>query len=345
MFELITGFYLLILVLTIFISKRKNTQVQLSEKRLNNGLTIIIPFKQEEKRLSPLIESFNKVKLPINYEVIFLDDHSTDHSVNLLLTQLDIKFTILRLRHQKGKKQALLQGVLKAKYENILSLDADVSFEPDYLINIQQLPQADLTILPVSMVGKKCFQKLGSIEFNWLQSLTFFTLNIQQPKLANGANLLFTKSSFINALANRSDANIQSGDDIFLLQALQKNNARISGVNTSSFAVTTPAPKNIAALISQRKRWIGKMFGLESVLTILILICYQLIFIYALIKLPNTYLWLIPLFIKLLIEWMGLNEKKPGLILVLLVHQFYYPIYGLLLCLTLPFPGKWKKIN
>ncbi|MFD1552386.1 hypothetical protein DNU06_10860 [Putridiphycobacter roseus] len=343
MFEFITGFYFLVLGLALFIAKKRHIPQPKTNEKLDQGLSVIVAFKNEEQRFLPLINALNLAKLPKQFEILFIDDHSTDQSINFLLGHLNIPFTIIRLSKVKGKKQAISQGVQKAKYQNILTLDADVSFASNYFQNIAALPLADLTILPVNMVGTSFLQKLASIEFNWLQSITFFTLAMHKPTLANGANLLFRKKVYLETLLIRSDAHIPSGDDTFLLGAVKSENGKILGVNDLDYAIKTPAPKTWSELLSQRKRWIKKVLGLPTILTILILICYQLIFIYSLIQLPKHYLWLVPLFIKLLIEWIGLNEKKPVHLITLLMHQFYYPIYGFLLCLSIPFPSHWKK--
>ena len=169
----------------------------------SNPVSFIIPFKNEGQRLSPIIDAFNNAEWHEHFEVIFIDDHSDDSSYQKLLSKLDIPYRILRLRKTVGKKNAIAFGVQQATYEHIHTMDADVYFDAKYLFNISCLPANDLTILPVNLTGNSIFQKLNSVEFQWLQTITFSLARLKQPLLCNGANLSFTKSAFLNALKIR----------------------------------------------------------------------------------------------------------------------------------------------
>lgn len=97
-------------------------------------ISFIIPAKDEEKSVKPLykeiIEVMRKVKK--SFEIIFIDDGSTDRTFEVLkkLRQKDKKVKVIRLRGNFGKSIALQLGFKQAKGEVILTLDADLQDSP-----------------------------------------------------------------------------------------------------------------------------------------------------------------------------------------------------------------------
>ena len=268
-------------------------------------LSVIIPFKNEANRIMSLIQSLNKADLPENIEFIFIDDHSEDSTITLLLDELDVRFKIHKLKHESGKKQAIRQGVKLAKHDLILTLDADINFSPDYLQQVAVLPHADLMILPVKMEPSNLYMELYCIEFQWLQTLTFGLAGLGQPVLCNGANLRFSRAAFNKAESIRQDYTIPSGDDVFLLRAIQVSKGTISACPQQSLKVGTRAPENIIDLLNQRLRWILKMKTTGTLFGIGLIIISNLLFVYALIALITDVFWLLPIGLKWFGEWIG----------------------------------------
>ncbi|WP_440618868.1 MULTISPECIES: glycosyltransferase [unclassified Candidatus Pelagibacter] len=102
---------------------------------MSNELSIIAPALNEEKNIEPLtlkiIEHTKKTK----FEIIFVDDNSTDQSKKILLNLAKkYKFfnPILR-RKKRDLTQSCFDGIEKAKFKNILILDADLQHDPKYI--------------------------------------------------------------------------------------------------------------------------------------------------------------------------------------------------------------------
>lgn len=98
------------------------------------SLSIIFPLFNEEKRISKLLREMTKFLFnnKLNIEFIFVNDGSTDASLELLknfrkTNQKKINFDIISYKKNKGKGYALKQGVLKARNEWILTIDIDLS--------------------------------------------------------------------------------------------------------------------------------------------------------------------------------------------------------------------------
>ncbi len=97
-------------------------------------VSIIIPTRNEEKNIVPLLERIHNAlfdkKIP--YEVIFIDDHSTDKTfekINSIKNLYPIK--VYLKKGQRGKAQSILEGVSYAKYDLLCMIDADLQYSPE----------------------------------------------------------------------------------------------------------------------------------------------------------------------------------------------------------------------
>ena len=103
----------------------------LSENNPPSSISIIIAAFNEEKRIIPSLlkikEYINKQNIP--YEIIVVDDGSTDHTHTVVRDLIkDIPYLkVIHYAPNKGKGHALRTGVLASKGEIILLSDADLS--------------------------------------------------------------------------------------------------------------------------------------------------------------------------------------------------------------------------
>jgi len=102
-------------------------------------LTIIIPVFNEERTLSQLISAVESVELPLEKEIIVVDDCSTDGSREILYhisksveggppqaSQIRVVF----LDKNQGKGAAVKRGFLEATGDIVLIQDADLEYNP-----------------------------------------------------------------------------------------------------------------------------------------------------------------------------------------------------------------------
>ncbi|HIP36896.1 MAG TPA: glycosyltransferase [Crocinitomix sp.] len=335
----------LIIAVILWYGARKSKQINTLKTYKNTS--VIISLKNESQRIRPLLKSINQCaiknkdnKLFDCLDFIFVDDHSTDNSYKVVFDELDVKFRYFRLRSTSGKKYAIKHGVEQAKFERILTLDADVWFNDDYLNFLCQTPCSGLTILPVNMTSNSFFGKLSSIEFSFLQRLTFGLAGLGHPYICNGANLLFTKNSYSNSLSYRTDAQIDSGDDVFLLEAIKQANLPITAFNVEDLAVSTLAPIHFKSLLNQRKRWYSKMKGVTTYLGGIFLLTSNVLLLLCLFKLNYDAVYILPVVIKFMSELVSVKEFKQKV--WLLPHQIYYPFYLLVLILY-PKKNNWRS--
>lgn len=98
-------------------------------------LSVVIPIHNEEPAILPLYDRLTPVLEASGrpYEIIFVDDASTDRSFELLanLVETDGRLQVIRLRRNFGQTAALSAGFDQARGEVIVSLDGDLQHDPE----------------------------------------------------------------------------------------------------------------------------------------------------------------------------------------------------------------------
>lgn len=106
--------------------------MDLSTKTLD--LSIIVPFLNEEENLAEAYERIHSVvsQLGQTYEMIFIDDGSTDTSFSILseIAQKDSHLKIIRFSRNFGQTAAMSAGFKAAKGRIYITLDADNQNDP-----------------------------------------------------------------------------------------------------------------------------------------------------------------------------------------------------------------------
>jgi cellulose synthase/poly-beta-1,6-N-acetylglucosamine synthase-like glycosyltransferase len=345
-FIVLLSYAILILLLYIGASKTKRKKSSLEK----NCISVIIPFRNEGDRLDSLLGSIMKANEISGFiEFIFVDDHSQDFSKNLITGTLEgkVDFNVLE-NVDRGKKSALTLGMSNAKYENILTLDADVYFDKNYLSTLINLDlSADCTILPVRLIAAKnnVLQHLDVLEFKSLQLATFGMAGLGLPILANGANFLFKKEAFLSVDGYAGNLNVSSGDDLFLLNKFNKEpSLKVSSLQDEKVLVSTLSVTTFSAFIDQRIRWSAKTMAMKSTPSYMVSgIIVSVNFL--------VYVWLLKsVFSVDHVSYLGLLMLKLGLDYALILHRYktyelgkslyYIPLlsiaYPIYLCLLIP---------
>ena len=318
------------------------------------NITVIIPFRNEEKRIIPLLNSIGETKhLPI--EVIFVDDHSTDKSPRLIEQITNESIKLISLPNSiKGKKRAIEQGVLAANTEHILTLDADIQISQVYFLNIGKLKQADLHVLPVAHTSSNLLHRFIQQDVLLANFLNVAIAGWKRPIFCSGANLLFRKSEYLEATNNSPYFEIDSGDDVFLLREFQLNNKQIEFQTDSSLEVQTELPQSIPDFFHQRMRWLGKAFKVGDSLANT-LAQLQFFFAFAniifllgcILGLPLTHavsLVLLKTLLELVFSFSFYkNNGQLGLWILVPIYLLILPILnGIMLLAFLGYKPRWK---
>ncbi len=103
-------------------------------------LSIVVPLFNEEESLQPLANEIRKAIKPLNivYEVILVDDGSTDNSLKIIkeICKPDKRFRYVSFRKNYGKSAALQIGFTEASGDVVVTMDADLQDDPNEIPNL-----------------------------------------------------------------------------------------------------------------------------------------------------------------------------------------------------------------
>ena len=188
----------------------------------NPEVSIITPVFNEEYNIGPLYEQMTQALAEkYNYEIIFIDDGSTDGSFAKLaqLQKSDSNVRVIRFRRNFGQTAALAAGFKHSRGKIIVAIDADLQNDPaDIPQMIDKLKQSyDV----VSGWRKKrhdnaLTRKLPSVIANWLIAIITgvklhdfgCTLKAYRREVIAETKLYGEMHRFIPALASWSGARI-----------------------------------------------------------------------------------------------------------------------------------------
>lgn len=95
-------------------------------------LSIVIPVHNEEQNVAVLVEELGKALANLDAEFIFVDDGSTDGTVERLraAAQSDGRIRIAHFRRNLGQTAAMAAGFRLARGEAVVTLDGDLQNDP-----------------------------------------------------------------------------------------------------------------------------------------------------------------------------------------------------------------------
>ncbi len=103
------------------------------------ALSLIIPIYSSQKSIPSLLNRLEKLKLAFDWEVIFVEDGSTDESFKTLFNLLKkSKLNSKLIRHNRnfGEHQAVLTGYRYSNGDYIINLDDDLQNPPEEAIKL-----------------------------------------------------------------------------------------------------------------------------------------------------------------------------------------------------------------
>jgi len=186
-------------------------------KKRKCDLSLVIPVFNEQENLDQLYKEITASceKLNKSYEVIFIDDGSTDDSLNVLirLQKRDPRICVIRLRKNFGQTAALSAGFDHSCGDIIITLDADLQNDPeDFGMLIDKMEEGyDLVSGWRKKRKDKLFtRRLPSMMANWIISVITrvklhdygCTLKAFRREVVKNINLYGEMHRFIPAIAS-----------------------------------------------------------------------------------------------------------------------------------------------
>jgi glycosyltransferase involved in cell wall biosynthesis len=186
-------------------------------------LSVVIPIKDEKDNLRPLHERLRQSlsALPGDYELLFVDDGSTDGSAAELeaLARTDARVKVVRLRRNYGQSAALKAGIDWSSGDVIATMDGDLQNDPeDIPILLAKLDEGYDAVLGMRANRQDNFliRKLPSWFANWLiRKVTGVhimdmgcTLRVLRRDLADSLPLYGEMHRFVPVLAQQYGARL-----------------------------------------------------------------------------------------------------------------------------------------
>ncbi len=202
-------------------------------------ISIIIPFRNEEKNVSGCLESLLQQELD-NYEILCLDDNSEDRTFEYL-KRYEKNYALVKVISGKplpsgwiGKNWACYQLSFHAKGDYLIFMDADVRLKPKAIKSVINhfinLKVSFLSVFPTQLM-RSFGEYLITPSMNWLL-LTFlplkFVYKFKNPSFvaANGQFIIVDKKAYYD-LGGHEKVKNRVVEDMSLARLFKKNNFKI----------------------------------------------------------------------------------------------------------------------
>ena len=152
--------------------------------RMNNGfggLSLIVPVFNEEDSIVELVNRIHSslTKENISYEIIFVDDHSTDKT-GAIIKYLSESHPIIYVvkKGKKGKAYSLYEGFEVANHDIVGMIDADLQYPPESIPEMLiHLKDSDIVIANRKKYKESNSRKLFSKSFRFVFGKALFGLD------------------------------------------------------------------------------------------------------------------------------------------------------------------------
>ena len=104
-------------------------------------VSIVVPVFNEENNIKPLIASIQKELSAYNYELIFVDDFSSDTTSEIIKLEANLHTSYIAFKQRKGQSSALAAGIKRARGQYIATMDGDLQNDPSDLPKMLDLIQ------------------------------------------------------------------------------------------------------------------------------------------------------------------------------------------------------------
>ncbi len=144
-------------------------------------ISVVIPIYNEAKNLPELITRLEQAldKTGKKYELLFIDDHSTDDTDKVFQARKDDQnLVLLKKKGQKGKAYSLTEGFAAATGDAVVMIDADLQYPPEAIPGmVEALENADIVVANRKNYQDSLLRKALSRTFRFGFGRLLFGLN------------------------------------------------------------------------------------------------------------------------------------------------------------------------
>ena len=307
-------------------------------------ISVVVPLYDEEANVRPLYDRLTRVlsRLRQSYEVVFVDDGSTDQTSCILdeICESDSRVAVVRLRRNFGQAAALQAGFDFAQGDVIICMDGDLQHDPEDIPQFLAGIAEGYDIVSGWRVERKdawITRRLPSGVANWMMArlsgvkLHDFgtTFKAYRRETLQNLQLYGDLHRFIPALASWSGATIK--------EIPIRNSRRQNGQSHYGLARTIGVLLDLISIkfLLDYSTKPFRFFGILSFLStgagslLAFFLCYEKVFLHKAIMLDHGPL----LFAAMLLIIAGIQSLSIGLVGEMLSRTYYEsqkkPIYAL----------------
>ncbi|ASV29057.1 glycosyltransferase family 2 protein [Maribacter cobaltidurans] len=248
-------------------------------------LSVVVPLYNEEDNVVLLTQKIHESLIGYNYQIIYIDDFSTDNTKKVVKAMEDGKVHLIELKKNYGQSLALAAGIDYAEGEYIITMDGDLQNDPsdipqmlthavnedyDLVTGIRQKRKDSLVKKIPSKIANYLVRRVTKLDIKDNGcALKIFTRDI-----AKDLNLYGEMHRFITLLAHLEGAQIK--------QVPVKHHARHAGVSKYGLERVFKVVADMMLLLFIRK-YFQRPIHLFGIFGFLLIILGVLINIYLLI--------------------------------------------------------------
>jgi dolichol-phosphate mannosyltransferase len=119
-------------------------QAEVATKHTLLELSVVIPTYKERQNIAPLVAALEAALQGVNWEVIFVDDHSPDHTADAIreLALTNPRVRILERIGRRGLSSACIEGMMASPAPCLAVMDADMQHDETILPEMLHLLQS-----------------------------------------------------------------------------------------------------------------------------------------------------------------------------------------------------------
>lgn len=235
-------------------------------------ISVVIAARNESANIQKCLNSILAQNYPVHlFEIILVDDHSSDNTAGMVRENFGEKVKIISLsdfitKDEKVisfKKRALATGIEQSEGALIVTTDADCWMGEKWLSTIAEFYETnsvEMIVAPVRFSSdRSLLQLFQSLDFMTMQGITVATIRLRMGIMCNGANLAFSRAAFSAVNGYDGIEHLISGDD-YLLQSkikLQYPDG-VLYLKSKDAIVDTLPQETWAGFFNQRIRWASK---------------------------------------------------------------------------------------
>lgn len=291
-------------------------------------ISVVITVYNEEDNIQPLLEATYSALAAIDYEVILIEDGSTDRTVAEAKKYANSRTKLIIFNRNFGQTTALAAGIDMASGEYIATMDGDLQNDPtDIPVMLQKAIDEEWDVVAGRRANRKdgfVLRKIPSKIANWVirNSTKVYlkdygcTLRVYKAEIAQGMGLYGELHRFIPVLAKQQGAKMTEVD--------VKHHPRIHGESKYGLSRTFKVMSDLILMLFFQK-YFQRPIHLFGGIGIISFIIGLLINLYLLVlKLMGNDIWGRPIMILgFILVLGGIQFITTGIIAEIIVRTYF----------------------